>query len=51
MGRVPKPSLTCYRCGMPIPDDEKAVKVDVGTGWQHFECGERDPKTGKRAKT
>jgi hypothetical protein len=41
----------CRGCGLPIPDDEKAVEAKTGNAW-HFECWydgapfPRDPLTG-----
>jgi hypothetical protein len=43
----------CCDCGLPIPDDEKAVEAKTGNAWKHFECWfdrpsfPRDPETGK----
>jgi hypothetical protein len=42
----------CHDCGLPIPDDEKAIKAKTGNAWKHFECWydgtpfPRDPQTG-----
>jgi hypothetical protein len=42
----------CHGCGLPIPDDEKAVEAKTGNAWKHFECWydgapfPRDPLTG-----
>lgn len=44
---------TCHFCGLPIPDDEKAIQATTKNGWAHFECWydgtpfERDPDTGE----
>ncbi len=44
----------CYDCGLPIPDDEKAIQSKTGNAWKHFECWydgytfPRDPLTGVR---
>jgi hypothetical protein len=50
----PKPKRgNCYECGLPIPDDEEAIKAKNADVYKHWECWydgtpfKRDPRTGK----